>query len=73
VTVDSQVAVVSRWLRRDGDFVRADEPLCMIDADGVDVEVPAPATGRLHHLAREGDRVTATSQIARIEPEPFQA
>ncbi|HEY2702923.1 MAG TPA: biotin/lipoyl-containing protein, partial [Candidatus Dormibacteraeota bacterium] len=41
---------VSRWLKQVGDPVTRDEPLVEVTTDKVDVEVPAPATGRLAEI-----------------------
>lgn len=40
-------ATVSRWLKKVGDAVAADEPLLELETDKVSVEVPAPAAGTL--------------------------
>ncbi|HEV7464876.1 MAG TPA: 2-oxo acid dehydrogenase subunit E2, partial [Candidatus Dormibacteraeota bacterium] len=44
---------VSRWLKQVGDPVSRDEPLVEVTTDKVDVEVPAPATGRLSEILAE--------------------
>jgi 2-oxoglutarate dehydrogenase E2 component (dihydrolipoamide succinyltransferase) len=38
---------IIEWLAQEGDEVRRDEPLVRISTDKVEIEVPAPATGRL--------------------------
>jgi 2-oxoglutarate dehydrogenase E2 component (dihydrolipoamide succinyltransferase) len=40
-------ATVSRWLKKQGDAVKADEPLLELETDKVSVEVNAPASGTL--------------------------
>jgi 2-oxoglutarate dehydrogenase E2 component (dihydrolipoamide succinyltransferase) len=40
-------ATVSRWLKKQGDAVQADEPLLELETDKVSVEVNAPASGTL--------------------------
>ncbi|WP_459673433.1 2-oxoglutarate dehydrogenase complex dihydrolipoyllysine-residue succinyltransferase [Acidisoma sp. 7E03] len=40
-------ATVSRWLKKIGDTVAADEPLLELETDKVSVEVPAPTAGTL--------------------------
>ena len=38
---------VTRWLKKEGDQVTADEPLLEVSTDKVDTEVPSPASGVL--------------------------
>jgi 2-oxoglutarate dehydrogenase E2 component (dihydrolipoamide succinyltransferase) len=38
---------VTRWLKKVGDTVEADEPLLEISTDKVDTEIPSPAAGTL--------------------------
>src|SRR3954447_13756005 len=38
---------VTKWLKREGDTVEADEPLLEISTDKVDTEIPSPASGVL--------------------------
>jgi 2-oxoglutarate dehydrogenase E2 component (dihydrolipoamide succinyltransferase) len=44
-------ATVSRWLKKQGDAVTADEPLLELETDKVSVEVNAPASGTLSAIA----------------------
>jgi pyruvate dehydrogenase E2 component (dihydrolipoamide acetyltransferase) len=38
---------VTRWLKKAGERVEADEPLLEVSTDKVDTEVPSPASGTL--------------------------
>ena len=38
---------VTRWLKKEGEQVTADEPLLEVSTDKVDTEIPAPASGIL--------------------------
>ena len=38
---------VSRWLKKEGDFVKEDEPVVEIMTDKVNTELQAPASGVL--------------------------
>jgi 2-oxoglutarate dehydrogenase E2 component (dihydrolipoamide succinyltransferase) len=38
---------VTRWLKKEGEHVRADEPLLEVSTDKVDTEIPSPAGGPL--------------------------
>jgi 2-oxoglutarate dehydrogenase E2 component (dihydrolipoamide succinyltransferase) len=39
--------VIARWLRSDGDLVRADDPVLELETDKAALEIPAGAAGRL--------------------------
>jgi len=41
---------VTRWLKKEGDSVEADEPLLEVSTDKVDTEIPAPAAGVLQAI-----------------------
>jgi 2-oxoglutarate dehydrogenase E2 component (dihydrolipoamide succinyltransferase) len=43
-------ATIARWLKKEGDPVRQDEPLVELETDKVSVEVPSPAAGVLEHI-----------------------
>jgi 2-oxoglutarate dehydrogenase E1 component len=61
--------IVSRWLKAVGDDVNEGEPLVEVTTDKVDVEVPAPATGRLTEIvAAEGETVAVGATLAVIAP-----
>jgi len=56
---------ITRWLKRVGDQVAADEPLFEVSTDKVDSEVPAPGPGVLTEIiANEGDTVQVGARIA---------
>ena len=46
---------VTRWLKKVGDSVAADEPLVEISTDKVDTEIPSPAAGTLLSIPAEED------------------
>lgn len=59
---------VSRWLKREGDFVKEDEPIVEIMTDKVNTELPSPATGVLTKiLIPEGDLVEVFHAMGIIE------
>src|SRR3954463_10490938 len=41
---------VSRWLKKEGDFVKEDEPVVEIMTDKVNTELPSPASGILSKI-----------------------
>ena len=60
-------ATITKWLKKPGDAVAADEPIVEIATDQVDSEVPAPEAGVLsEQLVKEGDVVKVGQPIARI-------
>ncbi|MBW3549159.1 MAG: E3 binding domain-containing protein, partial [Actinobacteria bacterium] len=55
------------WHVAEGDSVRADQTVCEISTDKVDVELPAPRAGTITELlAAEGDTVTVGQVVARM-------
>ncbi len=60
-------ATVSKWFKKEGDAVAADEPLVELETDKVTVEVPAPAAGVLEAItAAEGSEVAVGAVLGRI-------
>ncbi|MBM3660810.1 MAG: hypothetical protein FJW95_15105, partial [Actinobacteria bacterium] len=58
---------ITRWLKRVGDTVTADEPLFEVSTDKVDSEVPAPSAGVLTEIrVAEGDTVAVGTVLAVI-------
>ena len=59
--------LVTAWLKRPGDSVRAGEIVAEVSTDKVNVEITSPVTGVLEViLASEGDTVIEGSPLARI-------
>lgn len=59
---------ISKWLVKEGDVVRKDQPLALIATDKADSELPAPAGGRVTKLlANEGDVVPVRTVICQLE------
>ncbi len=59
---------VSRWLKKEGDFVKEDEPIVEIMTDKVNTELPSPASGILSKiLIAEGDPVEVFHAMGIIE------
>jgi 2-oxoglutarate dehydrogenase E2 component (dihydrolipoamide succinyltransferase) len=60
-------ATIIKWLKNEGDAVKADEPIIEIATDKVDSEVPSPEDGVLaKRLVNEGDVVLVGQPIAII-------
>ena len=60
-------ATVSRWLKKQGDPVTADEPLVELETDKVSVEINAPASGTLSLIhAADGSEVEVGAVLGAI-------
>jgi 2-oxoglutarate dehydrogenase E2 component (dihydrolipoamide succinyltransferase) len=58
---------VTKWLKREGERIEADEPLLEISTDKVDTEVPSPASGTLVQiLVQEGETVDVGTKLGQI-------
>lgn len=61
-------AVVASWLKKEGDFVKAEEPLLELETDKVVLEVTSPKTGILTKIVEaQGETVIAEQLLAEIE------
>jgi 2-oxoglutarate dehydrogenase E2 component (dihydrolipoamide succinyltransferase) len=59
---------IAKWLVREGDVVKKDQPIVSIATDKADSELPAPAGGRVAKLlASEGQSVPVKTVIAQID------
>jgi 2-oxoglutarate dehydrogenase E2 component (dihydrolipoamide succinyltransferase) len=62
-------ATVSRWLKKVGEAVSADEPLVDLETDKVTVQLPAPEDGVLsEQTVAEGETVTVGQIIGLFKP-----
>src|SRR3954470_14201583 len=59
--------ILSRWLKKDGEAVRADEPVVEMETDKATQEVVAPAAGTLRVVVPEGTTVQVGAVIGRVE------
>ncbi|MGO9372778.1 MAG: 2-oxoglutarate dehydrogenase complex dihydrolipoyllysine-residue succinyltransferase [Syntrophobacteraceae bacterium] len=62
-----QEALLAQWLKKDGESVRKDEVLFVIETDKVTLEISAPADGVLKILVPEGQTVKVGSVVGQIE------
>src|SRR5256885_2291658 len=59
---------VDRWLKKEGDYVRRDEPIVEVVTDKVNAEIPSPYEGRLVRISvQEGTTIPIGVEIAAIE------
>jgi 2-oxoglutarate dehydrogenase E2 component (dihydrolipoamide succinyltransferase) len=59
--------VLARWLKKDGDSVRAGDPVFELETDKATQEVPAPEDGVLRISVVEGTKVSIGAVVGRIE------
>jgi 2-oxoglutarate dehydrogenase E2 component (dihydrolipoamide succinyltransferase) len=60
-------ATVSKWIKKQGDFVEIDDPIVELETDKVTLEVPAAVSGIIDHVAvSEGDTVEVGALLAMI-------
>lgn len=65
---------VTRWLKKEGDLVKTDEPLLEVSTDKVDTEIPSPASGVLRGIVvAEEETVEVGAELAVIEEEQAAA
>jgi 2-oxoisovalerate dehydrogenase E2 component (dihydrolipoyl transacylase) len=59
---------VDRWLKKEGEYVRRDEPLVEVVTDKVNAEVPSPFEGRLVRIeVGEGETVPVGTALAELD------
>jgi pyruvate dehydrogenase E2 component (dihydrolipoamide acetyltransferase) len=64
---------VTRWLKKVGDMVSADEPLLEVSTDKVDTELPAPSSGTLLEIRVLEDETAEVGQTLGIIGTPAPA
>ena len=61
-------ATIAKWLKKEGDAVKTDEPLVELETDKVTVEVNSPASGMLESIAaKEGSEVEVGAILGKIK------
>ena len=58
---------ISRWLKKDGDYVEKDEELCEVDSDKATLTLNAEVSGAIKILAKEGDTIKVGSVVCTID------
>jgi 2-oxoglutarate dehydrogenase E2 component (dihydrolipoamide succinyltransferase) len=59
---------ISEWLKSEGDSVKQDEPIAVIDSEKTTFDLPAPRAGKLTKILHQaGDTVKIGEAIAQIE------
>src|SRR5690349_18462592 len=60
-------AVLLRWLKNDGEYVAADEPIVELETDKANVDIPAKSAGVVRQKKKPGDTVNVGEAIGRID------
>ena len=59
---------ISEWLKSEGDLVKADEPVAVIDSEKTTFDLPAPQAGRLTKILHQaGETITIGTVVAQFE------
>ena len=59
--------ILLEWLKGDGERVEQDEPLCVLETDKANVELPSPASGALKHLQSTDTTLAVGAVVAEID------
>jgi len=67
-------ATVSKWLKKEGDPVVADEAIVELETDKVNLEVPSPIDGVLSEInSKDGETVEVGALLGTISQNGIQA
>ena len=65
-------ATVSKWIKKQGDYVEVDDPIVELETDKVTLEVPASITGIIENtVVSEGDTVEVGALLGTIIASTF--
>ena len=60
-------ATVSKWLKKKGEAVNADEPIVELETDKVNLEVPSPVSGILSEISSpDGETVQVGALLGTV-------
>ena len=60
-------ATVSKWLKKEGDTIQADEPIVELETDKVNLEVPSPISGVLTKInSKDGSIVEVGALLGSV-------
>lgn len=59
--------VLLEWLKQDGEYVDRDDPICLLETDKANVDLPAPTAGILRALKAADSTLAIGETIALIE------
>jgi 2-oxoglutarate dehydrogenase E2 component (dihydrolipoamide succinyltransferase) len=58
---------LSQWLKKNGEYVSLDEPICEFESDKATLEFPAEVAGKLIYVAKEGDDLEIGAVVAQVD------
>ncbi|HEY3226803.1 MAG TPA: dihydrolipoamide acetyltransferase family protein [Planctomycetota bacterium] len=59
---------ITKWLKKEGEFVKKDEPLYELSTDKVDTEIPSPVSGTLQKIVvQAGQKVPIHTVVALVD------
>ena len=58
---------IGNWLKKSGDYVKVDDPLCEIETDKATLPLPAEAAGKLEIVLEQGVTAAVGEVICRID------
>lgn len=58
---------LSRWLVADGSYVQIDQPLCELETDKASQEIPAPVSGKVKWVAKEGQDINVGGLLCMLD------
>ena len=61
--------VLLEWLKAEGERVERDQPVCVLETDKANVDLPAPVAGYLRRLKEPGQTLKVGEAVAIIEAE----
>jgi 2-oxoglutarate dehydrogenase E2 component (dihydrolipoamide succinyltransferase) len=62
-------ATLAQWYKKDGDLIRKDEPLFVLETDKVTLEIEAEADGVLKIIVAEGETIAIGTVVGAIDTE----
>ena len=67
-------ATVSKWLKKEGESVEADEPIVELETDKVNLEVPSPIGGVLSEInSKDGTVVEVGALLGSVSENGFNS
>jgi len=64
----AEAATVVKWMKKEGEKVRKDEPLLIVEFPKAEIEISAPASGKLTRiLAKEGRMVRIHEKVGILQ------
>src|SRR5258705_989376 len=59
---------ITKWLKKEGEFVKKDDPLYELSTDKVDTEIPSPVSGTLQKIVvAAGQKVPIHTVVALVD------